>query len=81
MATFHLTIARVGENLFDGEALSITLPGVEGEFTVLARHESFVSELKKGDIYVQDAGNERHHFPAPQGGVAEVSYNQTTILL
>jgi F-type H+-transporting ATPase subunit epsilon len=78
--TFHLTIAKVGENLFDGEAESVTLPGVEGVFTVLAHHEPFVSELKKGTASVRTATGVQT-FPLHEGGVAEVSNNQVTVLL
>lgn len=79
--TFHLTIARVGENLFDGEAVSVRLPGVEGQFTVLANHEAFVSELKTGEAQVEAADGQSYHFELPKGGVAEISSNQATILL
>ncbi|HEY0010371.1 MAG TPA: hypothetical protein VGB97_00455 [Candidatus Paceibacterota bacterium] len=79
--TFHLTIARVGENLFDGEAVSATFPGSEGVFTVLANHEAFVSPLKEGTIVVLAEGGEEHRIEAPPTGVVEVSQNQATVLL
>ena len=81
MKTFHLTVAKVGENLFDGEALSATLPGNEGVFQILADHEAFVSELKAGEMHVKAADEQLYHFPIPKGGIAEVSRNQATILL
>ena len=81
MKTFHLTVAKIGENLFDGEAISATLPGKEGIFQVLANHEAFVSELKEGEMNVTSADNQSHKFSLPHGGVAEVSHNQATILL
>lgn len=81
MKSFHLTIARVGENLFDGQAASVILPGTEGLFTVLADHEAFVSPLKKGEAQVVDAEGKKYHFEIPNGGVAEVSNNQATVLL
>jgi F-type H+-transporting ATPase subunit epsilon len=81
MNTFHLTIAKVGEKLFDGKAVSVTLPGAEGEFTVLSGHEPFVSELKIGKILLHDSENQAHHVPVPEGGIAEISHNQATILL
>jgi len=77
---FHLTIARVGENLFDGEAVSVTLPGAEGQFTVLASHEPFVSELAEGEIIITPAGAEKRSLAVVRG-VAEVSNNQVTVLL
>lgn len=79
--TFHLTVARVGENLFDGEAISVTVPGSDGVFQVLADHEAFVSELKVGELHVKAADNQSYHFEIPRGGIAEVSRNQATILL
>ena len=79
--TFHLTIARIGENLFDGEAVRATLPGSDGAFTVLAHHEPLVSTLKAGKAEVEIEGGEKHSFEFPAGGIAEVSHNQATVLL
>jgi F-type H+-transporting ATPase subunit epsilon len=79
--TFHLTIAKVGENLFDGEAMSATFPGTEGVFTVLANHEPFVSSLKEGAIVVINAEGQPHRFENEGAGVVEVSKNQATVLL
>ncbi len=77
--TFHLTVARVGETVFDGEALSITLPGKEGVFTVLAGHEAFVSELALGEAVIETDAGETN--VAIEKGVAEVSGGQVTVLL
>jgi F-type H+-transporting ATPase subunit epsilon len=79
--SFHLTIARVGENLFDGEAASVVLPGTDGIFTVLPQHEALVSELKSGEAHVVAENGETYHFELPSGGVAEISNNQATVLL
>ena len=81
MKSFHLTIARVGENVFDGEATSVTLPGTEGMFTVLADHAPLVTTLKEGEAKVLAADGEHHHIPVPSGGIAEISKNQATIIL
>jgi len=81
MKTFHLTVAKVGENIFDGEAISALLPGTEGVFQVLADHEAYVSELAPGEMQIKTADSQIHHFEIPKGGIAEVSGNQTTILL
>ncbi|MFA6414643.1 MAG: hypothetical protein WC217_02135 [Candidatus Paceibacterota bacterium] len=81
MKTFHLTVARVGENLFDGEAISATVPGKEGVFQILADHEAFVSELASGEVQVKAADDKMYHFEIPRGGIAEVSRGQATILL
>lgn len=79
--TFHLTIAKVGENLFDGEVVSASLPGIEGVFEVLAGHEAFVSELISGRVRVIIETGEVHNFEITGKGIAEISNNQATILL
>lgn len=81
MKTFHLTVAKVGENLFDGEALSVSLPGSEGRFQVLADHEALVATLVEGEVRIVGADNQTHALSIAGGGVAEVSRNQATILL
>lgn len=81
MKTFHLTIAHVGDNLFDGEAVSVQLPGADGVFTVLANHEALVSTLVTGKARVETADGNKRHFEIPKGGIAEISNNQATVLL
>lgn len=78
--TFRLTIARVGENLYDDEALSVTLPGADGDFTVMAEHEAFVTPLREGTASVKSIAGDVQTFPIERG-VAEVSGNQVTVLL
>jgi len=77
--TFHLVIASVGDTKFDSAAESATLPGVAGEFTVLAHHEPIVTILKKGKIRVKASGEQRHF--DIEGGVLECSGNRAVVLL
>jgi F-type H+-transporting ATPase subunit epsilon len=79
--TFHLTIAKVGHNLFDGEAVAVTLPGDDGVFTVMANHEAFVTPLKIGDAKIQLPNGERETVALTTTGIAEVSNNQATVIL
>lgn len=77
--TFTLTIAKVNEQLFDGEAYSVTLPGTEGELTVLPHHEALVSLLKMGTITVR--AHEREEKIVITKGILEVSNNHVTVLI
>ena len=81
MKTFHLTIARIGENLFEGEVVSTSLPGTEGRFEILPEHEAFVSRLGEGQARVRTASGEILQFNLTEGGIAEVSHGQAIILL
>lgn len=78
--TFHLTIAHVSDHLYDGEARSVMLPGEEGQFTVMAGHEAFVTPLVAGTAVVETPDGEKKEFPITTG-VAEVSSGQATVLL
>ncbi len=79
--TFHLTIAQVGNNIFDGDAVSVTLPGDEGVFTVMANHEAFVSPLKIGHAKIKTPDGEVQMIELSTKGIAEVSSNQATVIL
>lgn len=78
--TFHLIIASVGEQRFDGAVLSATFPGTSGVFTILPHHESFVSTLKEGNIRVRTTIDGDKDF-AIAGGVIEFSENRAVVLL
>ena len=78
--TFHLVIASVGQTAYDGHALSATLPGAAGEFTVLAHHEPLVTTLKEGTITVKESSGEAKEFPV-HSGVVEISGNRAVVLL
>ena len=80
MSTFHLVIATVGEALYDNAASSVTLPGSDGEFTVLANHEPFVTTLKPGTIRVKNDEKAEQEFQVP-GGVVECANSRVTVLL
>ena len=80
-ATFHLVIASVDENRFEGEATSATFPGKAGELTVLAHHEPLVTTLKKGTIRVREPASSGGKEFAVEGGVLEVSANKAVVLL
>ena len=78
--TFRLVIASVGETRFDGAAVSATMPGEDGEFTLLPHHEPFVTTLKKGTIIVRESGGSQKEFSIDTG-VAECSGGRAVVLL
>lgn len=75
----HVVIAKVHENLFSGEALSLSLKTTEGEMTILSKHEPLVANLVPCEVVVKTAlGQEKFEI---SGGVLEISNNQVTVLL
>lgn len=76
----HIVIAKVDEVLFEGEAHSMTVPGAEGEMTLLGHHEPLISTLKPGTITVRLAADDERTF-AVDGGVLEVRSDGATVIL
>lgn len=61
------------------QALSVTVPGAEGYFTVVGEHAPLMSVLKPGFITVTDTGNIAHVYYV-RGGFADVAPTGLTIL-
>jgi len=80
MNTLHLIISSVSENLYDGPALSATLPGSAGEMTVLPNHEPLISTLKAGTITVRIPGKDKQVFNITSG-VLEISGERAVVLV
>ena len=74
-----VVIAKVDQNLYDGEADSLTVPGADGEMTVLPEHMPVVTTLKAGTITVRSAQGEQQ-FPI-ESGVLEVRRDGATVIL
>jgi F-type H+-transporting ATPase subunit epsilon len=53
MDKFKLEILTPNGVIYDGEALSVVLPGEEGEFGVLANHASLTTLLTSGVVDVE----------------------------
>jgi len=53
MDKLKLEILTPNGQIFDGEAVSVTLPGEEGEFGVLAHHSSLSTLLEAGVIDIE----------------------------
>lgn len=76
-----LVIAKVNENVFNGEAHSVTVPGVQGQMTVLANHEPLITALKAGTIVVHQLSDVEPLQIPIEGGMLEVRSEGATILL
>lgn len=75
-----LTISRVDAPIFDGEVVSVTVPGIAGEMTILAQHSSLISPLKKGTITLRKQNGDQETFSI-ESGTLEISQNHATILV
>lgn len=75
----HVRIAKVGQSLFDGEAKSLSVPGSEGDMTILPHHAPLISALREGVVSVTTS-EETKTFEVKKG-LVEISQNEVIVLL
>lgn len=84
MATFHLQVISPEKVLFEGETLSLTAPGADGYFGVLANHAPLLSALKPGRLSVrrvdEDGRTREDVFQVETDGFLEVQANKVVVL-
>ena len=79
MATFKFELVSPARILFSGDVVSVIVPSIEGEMTVLAGHAPLVATLKAGIVFVQTSGSNGKEFFV-NGGLVEINAASTTIL-
>ena len=77
--SLELTIVTPEGQAYHGEVEYVVLPGVEGEFGVLAGHEPFLSALKSGPLELSANGHERH--AAVSRGYAEIHGDKVSVMV
>jgi F-type H+-transporting ATPase subunit epsilon len=74
----HFDLVSPEKRVFAGEVDQVVVPGVEGEFGVLAGHAPFMSTIRSGAIAIYAGGEVTRTFI--RGGFAEVTSEGLTIL-
>ncbi|HKS20988.1 MAG TPA: F0F1 ATP synthase subunit epsilon [Bradyrhizobium sp.] len=78
MATFHFDLVSPEKLAFSGEVDQVDVPGVEGDFGVLAGHAPIISAIRPGILTVFSGGKREKIIVT--GGVAEMSEKGLTVL-
>ena len=78
MATFHFDLVSPEKLAFAGEVDQVDVPGVEGDFGVLAGHAPVVAAIRPGILTITSGGT--HQKIIVLGGLAEVSDKGLTVL-
>jgi F-type H+-transporting ATPase subunit epsilon len=78
MATFHFDLVSPEKLAFIGEVEQVDVPGVEGDFGVLAGHAPVVAAIRPGILTV--TSGDTHQKIIVLGGLAEVSDKGLTVL-
>ena len=75
---FSFELVSPEKLIFSGEALSVLVPGAEGDFEVLANHAPAMSSLRPGVLTVTDSSGKKGYFV--DGGFADVNSKGLTVL-
>lgn len=78
MATFHFDLVAPDRLTFSGEVDQVDVPGIEGDFGVLADHAPMVALLRPGFLTIYAGSNQQRIVVL--GGFAEVSAGGLTVL-
>jgi len=78
MTTFHFDLVSPEKLAFSGEVDQVDVPGVEGDFGVLAGHAPVVAAIRPGILTITAAGKREKVIVL--GGLAEVSEKGLTVL-
>ena len=80
----YLEIVSPEATLFSGDVTSVTVPGINGEFQMLANHAPIVSLLQEGDVKI--LGNNiviaeayQSKFSKASNGATALSINSGTV--
>lgn len=76
--TFHFDLVSPEKIVFSGDVEQVDIPGVEGDFGVLAGHSPLVASVRPGVMTVTVNG--KHEKIIVLGGLAEVSEKGLTVL-
>jgi F-type H+-transporting ATPase subunit epsilon len=78
MATFHFDLVSPEKLAFSGEVDQVDIPGLEGDFGVLAGHAPVIAALRPGILTVITGATRQKIIVT--GGLAEVSARGLTVL-
>jgi F-type H+-transporting ATPase subunit epsilon len=78
MTTFHFDLVSPEKLAFSGEVDQVDVPGVEGDFGVLAGHAPVVATIRPGILTITTGST--HQKIIVLGGLAEVSDKGLTVL-
>lgn len=59
------------KTLFDGDVVSVTIPGTKGLFTVLPQHAPLITTIDKGTLSINPVAEEEINY-AVEDGFADV---------
>jgi F-type H+-transporting ATPase subunit epsilon len=76
----QVEIITPDKKLFNGDAILVQLPGIDGSFEILNNHAPLISALQVGKIKLKKSKESKEEFFDINGGVIEVLNNKVLVL-
>lgn len=79
-ATIHVSVVSAEEEIFDGEAEFVVLPGEAGELGIYPLHTPLITRIRPGAVRIKVPGQADEEFVFVAGGLLEVQPYEVTVL-
>ncbi|HMP88917.1 MAG TPA: ATP synthase F1 subunit epsilon [Kiritimatiellia bacterium] len=79
MPTFHLTIVSANGKAYEDQVESLVLPGVNGDFGILANHTALIGALREGLAKITRDGQELFYMVGE--GYVDVANNEVAVMV
>ena len=77
---FDLTIISAENKVFEGKVENILVPGMVGDFLVLANHAPCISSIRPGFLEFSEGTSDKQRYFV-SGGIIEVINNMVSVLV
>jgi F-type H+-transporting ATPase subunit epsilon len=78
--TIHVSVVSAEEEIFDGEAEFVALPGESGELGIYPMHTPLITRIRPGAVRIKVPGKNDEEFVFVAGGLLEVQPDEVTVL-
>jgi len=78
--TIHVSVVSAEEEIFDGDAEFVALPGESGELGIYPMHTPLITRIRPGAVRIKVPGRTDEEFVFVAGGLLEVQPDEVTVL-
>ncbi|MES2538364.1 MAG: F0F1 ATP synthase subunit epsilon [Pseudomonadota bacterium] len=78
--TIHVSVVSAEEEIFDGDAEFVALPGESGELGIYPMHTPLITRIRPGAVRIKVAGQSEEELVFVAGGLLEVQPDEVTVL-
>jgi F-type H+-transporting ATPase subunit epsilon len=79
-AIIHVSVVSAEEEIFDGDAEFVALPGESGELGIYPLHTPLITRIRPGAVRIKVPGQLEEELVFVAGGILEVQPDEVTVL-